>query len=372
MTYFTNGFDHRFGSAVNFGFDEIVGTLQNAGIPTTAGRQSGPAWRIMWTGINRSEDSSLGLNLAEAGDLHFGFWVKWEQVGGDPGDGLMRLCSIFVNGQRALQVVAAVGNSYAADGLPAGHVGLLDGVDDMGAGGGNLASLTGAVLAVSANPVWPTGSSGTVERHVTCSILRGTGSGQFVMTVDNVIVVDEDTIANLDVAEGDITRLLLAIKSSNTSGNWSRDAWVDDFWVDSVTNFGNARVLAYQMVSQGFYSDGTVTGAATGWEAVSGAPPNLSEYVTVGDGVKDSHVAAEVGDGGRAAVGGVLHRTWIESDFPTKSFVRIDGTDHDVGETPADPNGTAGRVAMRTNPDTNEAWSVAELAALEVGVEGST
>ena len=80
----------------------------------------------------------------------------------------------------------------------------------------------------------------------------------------------------------------------------------------------------------------------------------------------------EVSDGERAAVAGVLHRNYLTSDFPTNTFVRIDGTDHETGEVPAKPGGGSGYVVIKTNPDTDAAWTLSDLAALEAGFEGAT
>ena len=378
----TNGFGHRYAEAQHFGFPLYKprgGGATRTSIKTSMGRSSTPGLDMLaQNGTADSLPPDYGAHIAipagrGLGDLYFGMWLRSGDIGAGtdwPNVGIHRIGYIEVNGAKAVQVWANFSTSTRL-GMPPQSIGLWDdGLqiahtgDGLGGSGGHSG---GTLLAVSAANALPAGS--TAGTHLTVALERSAGSGRIQAIVDGALVLDADSIALLDVNDGPITLFQFGIRSNEWTGVW-RTIGVDDFWVDDERSWGDARAITYQPVSQGFHSDGVPTGAATGWEAVAGAPPNLSTYITLDPGDKDSHVMDDAVTGDRVAVAGVTHRTVLDSDFPVGSFIRIGGTDYDLAEFDDSSVQTSRMVSVEINPDTTERFTLADLQAAEFGVEG--
>ena len=362
---FTNGFDHQYGRTLFHGFPfyGLNSTATRPNIAATQGRDGGVALEVWVQQFHEEIDEDAGghVDLDVAGDLYFGLWMKAHNA--LPDAGLIRLCYIEVADSRVLQVWA----NYQAStvyGQPAQSVALWDGTDDIAHAGDTAGSMSGTMIAVSSS-----GSFLSNTNHLMSFALeRGSGSGRFQMVSNGVSLLDVDPVDELDVADGAITKVVLSMRARDQSGS-NRQTWLDDIWFDDERAYNDPRLVTYQPVAQGFYSDGTPTGAATGWEAVAGAPPDLGEYVTLASGDKDSHEFATVGDAGRAGIGGVTHRMALRTDLPVKVFHREDSADTEVAEHPASSVNTQRLAIMPVNPSTSEPWTLSELSDAEFGIE---
>ena len=369
---FSNGFDHLFPEARQFGFPRWH--HRAPALEGTSGRGGGARLNVYVSGghelgLDDEEDAGGQVDVDVAGDLWIGQYIAAPGTAEfSSGDGIACLAGLYIDGVRALTLWANFASSEN-DGLAAHAIALKAGDAEIRTSN-NATPAAGTTLAVSDPGVFSAAGGTSGSAHLILGIIRGEGSGRVQVLVDGDLALDQDGIDELDVNEGPFTKVAFEWAGSINAVSHRRQTF-DDLWIADEVSLGDARCLIRTTEAQGSYSDGIPTGEAAGWEAVGDIPPNMSSYITMAGGDRDSHLYEDGPDGDRAAVVGVTVRSVLTNpDFDLAVFHRDGGTDREVGELPAEVVADSTRfVAIPENPATEERWTLADLDGVEFGYE---
>jgi hypothetical protein len=226
------------------------------------------------------------------------------------------------------------------------------------------------VLASSAAGAW----SNNVWHYVEVSATISDTTGTVVVKVDGATVVTYTG----DTKNGGTANSVDMIEWQAYNGGGIH-VWVDDLYIandqGTINNdfLGDSRVYTLSPTGAGA-NTGWTPSTAPNWDCVNELPASSTDYVFAGSaGLRDTYACADL-PGSPAAVFGVnavaIAKKTDAANRTVKTVIRRGSTDY--VDTTGLALSTADNVAVglrETDPSTSAAWTVANVNAMEIGVE---